>query len=173
MEAQRGYDRREVQTKCQPALPNRALQSTGAAHQVLLCKATEGGPSTVLGGCHQREDLQLTPGADLRLVAGCGSTRIASGTGERRSPPQSPTRPPEFLGGGSRLRLCPLEVDAHVHLTVHRHRAGEVLSGPLVIARALVEVAEAEVAVGNQRVHVAFGGQGQRRAIVVFGSFSV
>jgi hypothetical protein len=46
------------------------------------------------------------------------------------------------------LRL--LQPEPHVHLAVHRRREGEVLAGLFLIARAPGELAEAEVAVGDE-----------------------
>mgnify|MGYP003694201217 CR=1 FL=1 len=47
-----------------------------------------------------------------------------------------------------RLRL--LSQNRHPHLAVHRRRGGEVLLRLLALARAPVELAEAEVAVGGR-----------------------
>jgi hypothetical protein len=52
------------------------------------------------------------------------------------------------------LRL--LQPVRHPHLAIHRRRRGEVLSGPLALVGAVVELAEAEVAVGLQRTHAEF-----------------
>ncbi len=46
-----------------------------------------------------------------------------------------------------------LQIELHVHLAVHRGGGGEVLTGLLALARAPVELAEAEVAVGDERAH--------------------
>src|SRR6202022_5102035 len=51
----------------------------------------------------------------------------------------------------ARLRLRLLQPEAHVHLAVHRRRGDEVLLSLLPPARAPVELAEAEVAVGDLR----------------------
>ena len=58
------------------------------------------------------------------------------------------------------LRLGLLQPEPHVHLAVHRRRGGEVLLGLLALARAPVELAEAEVAVGDEGAHAEFGGKG-------------
>jgi hypothetical protein len=49
------------------------------------------------------------------------------------------------------LRLRLLQPEGHAHLAVHRRRGGEVLLRLLALARAPVELAEAEVAVGDER----------------------
>jgi len=41
---------------------------------------------------------------------------------------------------------------------VHRRRGGEVLAGLLALVRAVVELAEAEVAVGDEGAHAELGG---------------
>src|SRR5262245_5616977 len=48
------------------------------------------------------------------------------------------------------LRLRLLQPERHLHLAVHRRRGGEVLLRLLALARAPVELAEAEVAVGDE-----------------------
>src|SRR4030095_15460160 len=53
----------------------------------------------------------------------------------------------------SRLRL--LQPVRHPHLAVRRRRGGEVLAGLIALARAPVELAEAEVAVGDEGAHAA------------------
>src|SRR5215467_223406 len=62
------------------------------------------------------------------------------------------------------LRL--LEPEPHVHLAVHRRRGAEVLARLLTLARAPVELAEAEVAVGDERAHAARLRERQRLAVV-------
>src|SRR5262245_48478225 len=62
-------------------------------------------------------------------------------------------------GEPSHLSVRLLKVEAHVHLAVHRRRGGEVLPRLLVLARAPVELAEAEVAVGDERAHAAGFGE--------------
>ena len=47
------------------------------------------------------------------------------------------------------LRLRLLQIEPHVHLAVHRRRDGEVLLRLLTLARAPVELAEAEMAVAE------------------------
>src|SRR5262249_3596283 len=52
-----------------------------------------------------------------------------------------------------RRRLCLLQPVRHPHLAVHRRRGGEMLLRLLTLARAPVELAEAEVAVGDEGAH--------------------
>src|SRR5215470_16020835 len=61
----------------------------------------------------------------------------------------------------SRLRLRLLQPVRHPHLAVHRRRGGEVLLRLLALARAPVELAEAEVAVGDEGAHGAGLGECQ------------
>src|SRR5262249_28236370 len=64
------------------------------------------------------------------------------------------------------LRLRLLQVEPHVHLAVHRRRDGEVFAGLLVFARPPGELAEAKMAVSDERAHAARLGEGQRLAVV-------
>jgi hypothetical protein len=54
-----------------------------------------------------------------------------------------------------KLRALPLPLQParHPHLAVHRRRGGEVLLRLLALARASVELAKAEVAVGGEQAH--------------------
>src|SRR5690242_17814461 len=61
----------------------------------------------------------------------------------------------------SQLRLRLLQPEPHVHLAVHRRRGGQVLPRLLALARAPVELTEAEVAVGDERAHAKFGREGK------------
>src|SRR5712691_6385597 len=54
----------------------------------------------------------------------------------------------------------------HVHLAVHRRRGREVLLRLLLLARAPVELAEAEVAVGDEGAHAELLGERERVTIV-------
>src|SRR4029450_7273713 len=63
------------------------------------------------------------------------------------------------------LRLRLLQPVRHVHLAIHRGRGGEVLPRLLALARAPVELAEAEVAVGHGGAHAELGGERQRRSM--------
>jgi hypothetical protein len=69
----------------------------------------------------------------------------------------------------SQLRLRLLQPVRHPHLAVHRRRRREVLLGLLALARAPVELAEAEVAVGDEGAHAARLGECQRLAVVALG----
>src|SRR5215475_9781585 len=64
------------------------------------------------------------------------------------------------------LRLRLLQPERHVHLAVQPRRGGEVLLCLLVLAGALAQLPEAEVAVGDERAHAARLGEGQRLAVV-------
>src|SRR5260370_17574206 len=50
----------------------------------------------------------------------------------------------------------------HAHLAVHRRRGGEVLVRLLPLAGALIQLAEAEVAVGDEGAHAELAGKCQR-----------
>ncbi len=66
-------------------------------------------------------------------------------------------------------RVSLLLPEPHAHLAVHRRRGGEVLVGPLtstLVALVPVELAEAKVAVGDDRAHAARFRERQRLAIV-------
>jgi hypothetical protein len=69
----------------------------------------------------------------------------------------------------SQLSLRLLEVKPHVHLAVHRRSEGEVLARLLVLSGTPVELAEAEVTVGDERAHAELAGADQRLAVVAFG----
>src|SRR5499433_1413228 len=61
------------------------------------------------------------------------------------------------------LRL--LQPVRHPHLVIHRRRSGEMLLRLLALARAPVELPEAEVAVGETRAHRKFRRQSRRTFI--------
>src|SRR5260370_21541236 len=63
-------------------------------------------------------------------------------------------------------RLSLLQPKRHVHVEVHRRRGGEMLGGPLARARALVELAEAQVAMSDKGAHPEPFGQRERVAVV-------
>jgi hypothetical protein len=65
-----------------------------------------------------------------------------------------------------RLLLRLLQPVRHAHLAVHRRRNGEVFLGLLALVRTAVELAEAEVAVGDEGAHAARLGEGKRFAVV-------
>src|SRR5215467_13446873 len=75
-------------------------------------------------------------------------------------------RLPWELGEFLQLSLRLLEPEAHVHLAVHRRREGEVLLRLLTLARACEQLAEAEVAVGDERAHAARLGERQRLTVI-------
>src|SRR5262249_12144785 len=82
------------------------------------------------------------------------------------SPPSSPSRDrPSCELPHFRLRL--LQPEAHVHLAVQRRRGGEVLLSLLPPVRPPVELAEAEMAVGDERTHAARLGHRQRAAVAI------
>src|SRR5882672_3202115 len=60
------------------------------------------------------------------------------------------------------LHLHLLQPVRHTHLAVQRRRGPEVFSGLLALAGAPVELAEAEVAVGDEGAHAEFAGKCQR-----------
>src|SRR5215467_285589 len=64
-----------------------------------------------------------------------------------------------------RFRL--LQVEGHVHLAVHRHGLGEMLTRLLPLAGSKIESTEAEMTVGDQRAHTAVRRNHERLAIVV------
>jgi hypothetical protein len=70
-----------------------------------------------------------------------------------------------------RLRL--LQPETHAHLAVHRDRGRQVLVALRAIADAVVERAEAEVAVGHERAHAELGGEGEGLTVVGFGGAGV
>ena len=82
-----------------------------------------------------------------------------------------------YGGGGCGFRgthlmaLRLLQPEAHVHLAIHRRRRGEVLLRLLTLAHASVELAEAEVAVGDDRAHAQLNGEGHGLPEGGFGFF--
>src|SRR5215468_7744062 len=66
----------------------------------------------------------------------------------------------------SHLRLRLLQPVRHAHLAVHRRRGGEMLVRLLARAAAPVELAEAEVAVGDEGVHAEPVGQRECVSVV-------
>ena len=55
-----------------------------------------------------------------------------------------------------------LQPEPHVHLAVHRRRRGQVFPGLLALVRAVAELAEAEVAVGDEGAHAELLGERER-----------
>jgi len=68
------------------------------------------------------------------------------------------------------LRLRLFQPVRHVHLAVHRHCGSEVLSRLLTLACVSVELAEAEVAVGDEGAHAARLGESQRFSVLELGA---
>ena len=64
------------------------------------------------------------------------------------------------------LRLRLLQPVLHAHLAIHRRRGREVLLGLLALARAPVQLAEAEVAVGGEGAHAELLGERERVTVV-------
>src|SRR5262249_12928471 len=77
-----------------------------------------------------------------------------------------PSRRLMLLSGCLHLRFCFLQPVRHPHLAVHRRRGGEMLLRLLALARAPVELAEAEVAVRDEGAHAARLGECQGIAVV-------
>ena len=78
------------------------------------------------------------------------------------------SRTPTFTGRTeSRLRL--FQPEAHVHLAIHRGGGGQVLLRLCVVASPAVELAETEVAVGDERAHAEVGGPGEGLTVVLLG----
>ena len=89
----------------------------------------------------------------------------------RNSPPQPLANVQRRSGLFLCLRL--LQIEAHVHLAVHARGSGQVLASLLRFAGALVQLAEAEMAVGDDGPHAARLGERQGLAIVGFASLDV
>jgi len=63
------------------------------------------------------------------------------------------------LGQPSQFDLRLHQPELHSHLAVHRRRGGQVSLGLLLLASVPIELAEAEVATGEQRPHAKFFSQ--------------
>ena len=63
-------------------------------------------------------------------------------------------------------RRCSCQPEVHAHRAVNRRSGGQVLVGLRSVARSLVELAEAEVAVGDEGAHAELGGERQGLPIV-------
>src|SRR5215831_7634152 len=100
------------------------------------------------GGCWALRVMVRTVGRAPRLAAGGGQ--------------QTGTSSADLLN----LRLRLLQPVRHVHFAIHRRRGGEVLLGLLALAGAPVELAEAEVAVGDERAYAELVGERQRLSVV-------
>src|SRR4029434_781406 len=59
----------------------------------------------------------------------------------------------------------------HVDLALHRRRGGEMLLRLLALARAPVELAETEVAVGDEGAHPEVLSEGERVTVVALSAF--
>ena len=68
-----------------------------------------------------------------------------------------------------RLDLRLLQPKPHTHLAVHGGRRRGVFLRLLARARASAELAEAEVAVGDERAHAEAGGESESLPILVLG----
>src|SRR5262245_35438069 len=77
-----------------------------------------------------------------------------------------PSRWLMILSGCLHLRLRLLQPVGHPHLAIHRRRVGEMRLRLLALAGAPVELAEAEVAVGDEGAHAARLGEGQGLAVM-------
>src|SRR5438445_10693453 len=71
------------------------------------------------------------------------------------------------------LDLCLVQPVRHAHLAVHRRRGGEVLLRLLALARPPGELAEAEVAVGDEGAHAEFLCASYRLHIGRFGALDI
>src|SRR5207245_4542160 len=78
-----------------------------------------------------------------------------------------------FLTPLSHLGLGLLQPVRHPHLAVHRRRGGEMLPRQLALARAPVELTEAEVAMRDEGTHAEFGGYGEGLQVIIFGRFGL
>src|SRR5262249_33155092 len=76
-------------------------------------------------------------------------------------------------GEPSYLRLRLLQIKPHVHFVVQRGGDGEMLLCLLALARAPVESAEAEMAVGDERAHPELASKGQGVAIMLAGGLGL
>src|SRR5215467_3948961 len=61
----------------------------------------------------------------------------------------------------------------HPHPAVQRRRDGEMILRLLTVARAPIELAEAEMAMGGEGAHAELAGERQRLAVGAFGHFVV
>jgi hypothetical protein len=61
----------------------------------------------------------------------------------------------------------------HIHLAVHRRRDGEMFLRLPPIAHAAIELAKADVAVGDKRAHTQLLGQSEGRAVLSLGCFPI
>src|SRR5215813_815898 len=83
------------------------------------------------------------------------------------------SRPPHPALSPPKGCLGLVQPETHVHLAVHLRRSSEVLLGLCSIARAAVQLAEAEAAVSDEGTHVAVGSQRHGGAEVRLGGGDV
>ena len=92
--------------------------------------------------------------ASLPVILGMGGvsgSHFEEYKDEGRSEEREPSSRSEPTGLYRRLGL--IQPESHVHFAVHRDRGRKVFAGLLMLACASVELAEAEVAVGDNRTH--------------------
>src|SRR5207245_591872 len=88
-------------------------------------------------------------GAMRPAGAGTQAARELDGTTRSKAAASGVTVSSEL----SKLRLCLVRPESHIHRAVHRQREPQVLFRPLPLADATVELAEAQMAVGDERAH--------------------
>src|SRR5262245_38172010 len=84
-----------------------------------------------------------------------------------------PRRAVSALSRARGLDVGLLQPVRHLHLAVHPYRRSEMLLRQLALARAPVELAEAEVAVGDEGTHAEVAGQIERLAIETLRSIEI
>src|SRR5437879_7037849 len=94
--------------------------------------------------------------------------KLSRGMGERPTGAVAATQDPLSEAAHRRFRV--LQPGTHVHRAVHRRGGREVFSGFLTLAQPSVELPEAEVAVGDERAHAQFVGEGHS---LLVGGFSL
>ena len=92
--------------------------------------------------------------------------RRAAWRGDRGPAQRSPRLASWVTSGTRRLRL--LQPEPHVHLAIHSSRSRQVLGRLRSVAGAPVELAQAEMAVGDEGAHVKLVGERERVTIVAF-----
>src|SRR5262249_59120166 len=70
-------------------------------------------------------------------------------------------------------RLGLVQPEQHVHVAIHRRGSREVLAGFTALAGASVELAEPQVAVGQDRTHAQLVSDGHGLPVRGFGSFRI
>src|SRR5262245_33970713 len=93
--------------------------------------------------------------------------RIHRRSGDPHGSPRGNADKPSTQLSHFRLRL--LQPIGHPHLAVHRRRRGEMLLRLLALAGAPGELAEAEVAVGDEWAHAKLCGECQRLTVRALG----